>query len=54
MKIILSIKRNGKYKTQVREFSNQQHLDNYILYVEKKGGKVIGHEVVNKYSTSEN
>lgn len=42
MKAIISMKKGRQYKTIVKEFNNESHLDNYILLMERKGTKIIG------------
>ena len=33
---------NKEYKTIIKQFNDEQHLNNYIVFMESKGYKTIG------------
>jgi len=46
MKAIITYKTpRGEYKSIRKEFNDDRHLENYILLMDGKGNKVIGHEI---------
>ena len=43
MTYILQFKRSGKYTAQVKEFKSDQHLNNYINFMDRLNYKLIGY-----------
>jgi len=42
MKATITLKRNRKYKIVSKQFNDQQHMDNYIDFMCRKGFSFIG------------
>lgn len=39
---------HGRYRSSIKSFNDQQHLDNYEDLLERKGVKVIGTEIIDE------
>lgn len=39
---------HGRYRSAIKSFNDQQHLDNYEDLLERKGVKVIGTEIIDE------
>lgn len=46
MKAQIIFKKKGEYKTFTKEFTNMNHLENYIKLMESKGYKEIGTHLI--------
>ena len=47
IKAVITVKNDrGEYKIIKKKFNDDKHLENYMVLIDGKGKKVIGHEIL--------